>query len=440
MLNRKAAQGIRRRSHILRSGFAVVVLAQWAIPARSAPLYTLTSGGDPAVIELGRSLFNTEWVPAGIAGQSVPAASRTEGVGPLFNSASCAGCHDRGEGGPGPVGDGLVPISLEIQLDGDPVYGHVFNTAATPGVRAEGRVTVRYGEIYGYYYPDGTRWRVRVPHYQFTELSHGPLLGTTVIKPRIAPPLFGVGLLEMIPEQAIDSPTTDEGGAPVGVAAWHVRQGARSLGRFGWQGDALSVRDQTTRAMAGEMGLTSVLQPRDDCTLAETECLGTSTGLSPEVSEERVDALVAFARSSVVPAPTPGDDESRFGYELFKSIGCAACHRPRVPVTVVGVDGQPESAFIEPYTDLRLHNLGNRMSDETVSGQKVTSLWRTPPLWGLAYRLESHAQMTYLHDGRARSAEEAILWHGGEAARSRRNFMNMGPRSRKALLHWVESR
>jgi CxxC motif-containing protein (DUF1111 family) len=379
-----------------------------------------------------------------MAGQSAAPATRREGLGPLFNSASCAGCHDRGEGGRGPVGDGLVPISLEIQLDsiapgsnGDPVYGHVFNTVAIPGVRAEGRVIVRYGEIYGYYYPDGTRWRIRVPHYQFIELSHGPLLGTTVIKPRIAPQLLGVGLLELIPEEAISSPMSGAEGAPVGV---RVRQGARSLGRFGWQGDALSVRDQTTKAMAGEMGLTSVLQPRDDCTPAETECLGASTGLSPEVSEERVDALVAFARSFAVPPPTPDDDESRFGYELFKSLGCAACHRPRVPVTATGADGQPESAFIEPYTDLRLHNLGSRMSDETVSGQRVTSLWRTAPLWGLGYRLQSHAQMTYLHDGRARSAEEAILWHGGEAVRSRRNFMNMGPRSRKALLHWVESR
>ena len=413
---------------------------------QGAPVYAPPPSNEPAVVSLGHSLFNTEWLPAGIAGQSASSGTRREGLGPLFNSASCAGCHDRGEGGPGPVGDGLVPISLEIQLDsiapnsnGDPTYGHVFNTAAIPGVRAEGRVTVRYGEIYGYYYPDGTRWRIRVPHYQFSELSHGPLLGTTVIKPRIAPPLFGVGLLELIPEEAISSPATDAGRAS-GVAAWHMRQGVRSLGRFGWQGDAWSVRDQTTRAMAGEMGLTSVLQPRDDCTAAEPECWGKSTDLSPEVSEELVDAFAAFARSSAVPPPTPEDDEARFGYQLFKSIGCEACHRSQVPVTLLGADGKPESAFIEPYTDLRLHNLGSRMADETIAGQKVTSLWRTPPLWGLGERLKAHAQMTYLHDGRAQSAEEAILWHGGEAARARSSFMNMGPRSRKALLHWVESR
>ena len=111
-----------------------------------------------------------------------------------------------------------------------------------------------------------------------------------------------------------------------------------------------------------------------------------------------------------------------------------------MPVSLIGADGKQVSAFIEPYTDLRLHYLGTMMSDVSVSGREAKSLWRTPPLWGLGYRLRLHTQMTYLHDGRARSAEEAILWHGGEADFSRTTFMNMGPRSRKALLHWVESR
>jgi CxxC motif-containing protein (DUF1111 family) len=320
------------------------------------------------------------------------------------------------------------------------VYGHVFNTSAVPGARAEGKVIVRYGEIYGYYYPDGTRWRIRVPHYQLTELAHGPLSGTTLIKPRVAPPLFGVGLLELIPEAAIGSGASGKGGAPFGVAAWNVRQGVCTLGRFGWQGDMVSIRDQTTRAMAGEMGLTSVLQPRDDCTPVETDCWARPAGLPLEVSEELVDALIIFQRTYEVAPPLPDGGEARLGRELFESIGCAACHRPRMPVTLTNADGKSTSAFVEPYTDLRLHYLGTRMSDVTVSGQEVRSVWRTPPLWGLGYRLKLHAQMTYLHDGRARSAEEAVLWHGGEADFARTTFMNMGPRSRKALLHWVESR
>lgn len=438
------------RHTLPRSLFAAVLFSQWAGQALSqtadAPLFGLTSRSERAAIDLGLILFNTEWLPAAEAGTNASAARR-EGLGPLFNSASCAGCHGGGEGGRGPAGDGLIPNSLEVQLDsvernsnGDPVYGHVFSTSAVPGARAEGKVVVRYGEIYGYYYPDGSRWRIRVPHYQLTELSRGPLLGTTLIKPRVAPPLLGVGLLELIPEAAISSGVTGKGGAPLGAAAWHVRKEARSLGRFGWQADTLSIRDQTTKAMAAEMGLTSVSQPLDDCTPAETDCLAKSAGLPPEVSEDLVDALVAFQRTYAVPPPVPDDDEARLGRGLFDSIGCASCHRPRVPVVQAGTDGVQVSAFIEPYTDLRLHYLGSRMSDETVSGQTVRSLWRTPPLWGVSYRIKLHSQMTYLHDGRARSAEEAILWHGGEADFARTAFMNMGPRSRKALLHWIESR
>ena len=427
------------------------MFSQWAGQALSqttdAPLYELISRGEPAPIELGQSLFNTEWLPAGGAAGGTASAVRREGLGPLFNSASCTGCHGGGEGGRGPAGDGLAPISLEIQLDsidqsghGDPVYGHVFSIAAVPGARAEGSVSVRYDEIYGYYYPDGTRWRIRVPHYHLTDLSRGPLQGTTLIKPRVGPSLFGVGLLELIPEAAISSGASGKGGVPLGVAAWHERQHMRSLGRFGWQGDTLSIRDQTTKAMAGEMGLTTVMQPQDDCTPVETDCSANSAHSPPKVSEELVDALVAFQRSYAVSPPAPDDDETRLGRELFESIGCASCHRPGMPVNLTASDGKPVSGFIAPYSDLRLHYLGTRMSDETVSGQVVRSLWRTPPLWGLGYRIKLRSHMTYLHDGRARSAEEAILWHGGEADLARTNFMNMGPRSRKALLHWVESR
>jgi CxxC motif-containing protein (DUF1111 family) len=80
------------------------------------------------------------------------------------------------------------------------------------------------------------------------------------------------------------------------------------------------------------------------------------------------------------------------------------------------------------------------MDDETVAGAKVRSRWRTAPLWGLGYRMKTEGHPTFLHDGRARSAEEAILWHSGEAAPTRQNFVTLGPRSRQALLHWLETR
>ena len=394
----------------------------------------LLSAPEPAQVALGRSIFNTQWSPASAPSADSPSVDtppatalgsiRREGLGPLFNAASCNSCHNEGAGGRGPTGDGQIPIALEIQLgsssgdvdgqpSGDPVYGRVFSTSAVEGVEAEGVATVHYTEIYGYYYPDGTHWRTRAPHYRLIGLSRGPLAATTVIKPRLAPPLFGVGLLEAVP----------------GLS-----------GRFGWQANMLSIRDQTTKALAGEMGLTSADRPSDDCTPTETDCQRQHHNESPEVSEELVEALVAFQRTLTVPGSPTHTKEDSLGFELFREIGCAVCHRLQMPVELSQADGTRARSTIAPYTDLQTHYLGREMDDESVSGAKIRSRWRTAPLWGLGYRIKMESHPTFLHDGRARSAEEAILWHSGEAASTRQNFVTLGPRSRHALLHWLETR
>ena len=392
------------------------------------------SAPDPAQVTLGRSIFNTQWSPASAPSADPPSVAaptttapgsvRREGLGPLFNATSCNTCHKEGAGGRGPTGDGPIPIALEIQLgssseevdgqaSGDSVYGGVFSTSAVEGVEAEGMATVHYTEIYGYYYPDGTHWRMRVPHYRLIGLSRGPLAATTVIKPRLAPPLFGVGLLEAVP-------------------------GLR--GRFGWQANMLSIRDQTTKALAGEMGLTSPDRPSDDCTPTEADCQRQHHNESPEVSEELIEALVAFQRTLAVPRSPPDPKEDALGFGLFREIGCAVCHRLQIPVELSQADGTKVRTAIAPYTDLQTHDLGREMDDETVAGTKVRSRWRTAPLWGLGYRMKTEGHPTFLHDGRARSAEEAILWHSGEAAPTRQNFVTLGPRSRQALLRWLETR
>ena len=396
----------------------------------------------PAQVALGRSLFNTQWSPARALSANTPAAeapsvdalaaaptttqlgpARREGLGPLYNATSCNTCHNEGAGGRGPAGDGPIPTALEIQLgsssedidgqaSGDPVYGRVFSTSAVEGVEAEGVATVHYTEIYGYYYPDGSHWRMRAPHYRLIRLSRGPLAATTVIKPRMAPPLFGVGLLEAVP------------GLP---------------GRFGWQANMLSIRDQTTKALAGEMGLTSPDRPNDDCTPTETDCQRQHRNESPEVSEELVEALVAFQRTLAVPQSPTDSKQDSLGFGLFREIGCAVCHKLQIPAELTQADGTKVRTTIAPYTDLRTHDLGREMDDETIAGVRVRSRWRTAPLWGLGYRMKTEGHPTFLHDGRARSAEEAILWHSGEAAPTRQNFVTLGPRSRRALLRWLES-
>jgi CxxC motif-containing protein (DUF1111 family) len=189
------------------------------------------------------------------------------------------------------------------------------------------------------------------------------------------------------------------------------------------------------------MGLTSADRPSDDCTPAETDCQRQHHhNEPPEVSEELIEALVAFQRTLAVPEPPTNTKDDALGFGLFREIGCAVCHRLQIPVELRQADGTMARSAIAPYTDLQTHDLGREMDDETVAGSKVRSRWRTAPLWGLGYRIKTEGHPTFLHDGRARSAEEAILWHSGEAAPTRQTFVTLGPRSRRALLHWLETR
>lgn len=386
----------------------------------SPPAVTLEGASAPQ-IDLGKSLFETQWINSGDPGVGVRV-----GLGPLFNAASCNTCHFRGGHGQGPIGDGPTPVALVIQLEsqgrdsvGDPTYGRVFTTSAAAGVKREGRIEVRYNEIRGYYYPFGPQWSMRVPHYSLTNLNYGPLAPNTVIKPRLAPPLFGVDLLEAVPEATI---AAGKHGAP----AWQTWQGRRILGRFGWQGSAISIRDQTLLALVHEMGITSRDRLNDDCTTAQAECRGQRADSAPKISEEFVDALVAYQRTFTVPLAPQQPDKNTLGARLFTDVGCAACHRPRLG----------EAAA---YTDLRLHNLGPDMADENAAGEKVMSQWRTAPLWGLSYRMKNEVNPTFMHDGRARTTEEAVLWHSGEASRARFRFERLGPNARDALLKWIEA-
>jgi CxxC motif-containing protein (DUF1111 family) len=200
---------------------------------------------------------------------------------------------------------------------------------------------------------------------------------------------------------------------------------------MGWQNETVSIRDQTTKAFANEMGVTSNDRRRDDCTVRETDCQ--SPLAEPEVSEEFVADLTAFLETLAVPAAPSKGKEHSSGPETFKELGCAECHRPQLTAHLAGDE------LIRPYTDLRLHDLGQEMADQTAGGMRVATRWRTAPLWGLGYRLQNEKYPTFMHDGRARNLEEAVLWHYGEAGRSRFRFMSLGPNARGALLQWLQT-
>jgi CxxC motif-containing protein (DUF1111 family) len=396
---------------------------------RNQPPYLPLNAALTDQYELGHAVFNTNFLAVGTAG-----AGRRAGLGPIFNAASCDECHNEGAHGRGPIGDGPVPDSMVIELEalpavgavapldvaeppGDRVYGRVLSPLAVEGFTAEGQVILHY-HIIQRTYPDGTLWTIRQPSYELTHLNYGALASDIVIKPRLAPALFGVGLLEAV----------------------SARPGQASPGRFGWQAAALSVRDQTTRALAREMGVTSADRPVDDCTTAEIQCLKQRHPESAEISSELLEALLSFEKWLSVPVnPKPATTAQRAaGLQLFEATGCAACHQPEQPVTLVQSDGQSLKAVIAPYSDLSVHDLGAGLADRDVAGVVHPTRWRTAPLWGIGYRLSRESRPTFLHDGRGRSVEEAVLWHDGEAAAVRERFEHLPSAQRERLLRFVD--
>jgi CxxC motif-containing protein (DUF1111 family) len=407
-----------------------------APPTAPQPYLRLDAGQQQA-FDFGHAVFNTHFVAAG-----TPDAERIDGLGPLFNAPSCDACHNEGARGRGPERDGELPVALVIQLSapggedaGDPVYGHVFNTASIEGFAPEGVVRVRYQPREGRY-ADGTPWQLRVPQYSLASLRYGALADGTVLKPRLAPALYGAGLLERVPLDWLKRRERQQARAGLrGHLAWHVFDGQRAPGRFGWQDDAISIHDQTSRAFAREMGLTNRMRPADDCTEAEADCRAAPSGGTPEVPRE-FHVLIGFQRWLGVPlAPAAGINPQR-GTALFRSAGCADCHVPALPVQLE--DGR--RAVIEAYTDLLLHDLGQDLADHDATGRSVPGAWRTAPLWGLGLAARDGRAYSLLHDGRARSIAEAVLWHGGEAGAARERFARLDAAERKTLEDWLAAR
>jgi CxxC motif-containing protein (DUF1111 family) len=386
---------------------------------RDPPAWRTLDAATHDSYELGVAVFNTPWVVAG-----TPNAVRRDGLGPLFIAASCDGCHNNGARGRGELRGGRLPNSFVMQLGGPATqYGNVLNTQALPGHVAEGSVALQWTLRSGLYTGGGS-WELREPHYRIAALEYGPLPATTILRPRIAPAVFGAGLLEAVPAAALAAIRAAQPRAQRGGLAWQEVDGQRVAGRFGWQADAISIEDQTTRAMAREMGLTSRLRTQDDCTARQLQCRAAAQGGMPEVSEEFLQALVVLQRELAVPSRSrdvvPADRAS--GARLFEITGCSVCHRTALPVQLEGA----APASIDAYTDLLLHDMGDGLADRTLDDKVVRSRWRTAPLWGMAHAL-ALGDIGLLHDGRARSIEEAVLWHGGQARTARRAFGKLPP-------------
>jgi CxxC motif-containing protein (DUF1111 family) len=385
--------------------------------------------------EVGDSFFTQNWVTA-------PASTEArDGLGPLLNAQSCSSCHLRdGRGTP----DGNEPgLLFRISVPGaegpeaDPIYGAQLQDRSILGVPAEGVVRTIYVDVEGIY-PDGTGFTLRRPMHELEDLAYGPISLDVMVSPRLALPIIGMGLLQAIPEDYILglADLDDDDGDGISGRP-NLVTGA--LGRFGWKANVANVEQQVAAAFLGDIGITSDLAPNESCTSAQTACQEAPHGGTPEIESELFDQVVFYSKTLAVPARRDLDDpDVRAGARQFLDLGCASCHQPS---HVTGDDDNPALAgqVIFPYTDLLLHDMGPDLSDVRPDGLAGGSEWRTPPLWGLGLNEAVNGHEFFLHDGRARSVEEAILWHGGEAETSKNGFVNLTAEQREQLLSFLGS-
>ncbi|CAH0535224.1 hypothetical protein VST7929_02877 [Vibrio stylophorae] len=289
------------------------------------------------------------------------------------------------------------------------------------------------------------------------------------LSPRIGLPIFGLGLLEAIPESAIlaqvnSDPRRNHG--ITGRANWVFDQQKYldcqtaqnceseppvSLGRFGWKATTPSVAQQSLGALRGDMGVTNTLFGQES--IADTALYQKLVANNPQFaamqnkgieSTETIDqSLVFYAQTLAVPARKLPQRKAQQldieqGAQLFAAANCSGCHTPSF---TTGKHPIAELSYrtIYPFSDLLLHDMGEGLADGRRAFDASGQEWRTSPLWGIGRTKLVNPAAGFLHDGRARTIEEAILWHGGEAQASRAYFMQLSERDRKKLLAFVHS-
>ncbi|TPL58785.1 c-type cytochrome [Mesorhizobium sp. B2-4-2] len=418
---------------------------------------------EEGTFKLGNALFRKNWV------SSPSSTQASDGLGPLFNERACQNCHLKDGRGRPPQGTGSTSMFLRLAREAsteeekagladhrllnipDPVYGSQLQDLAVPGLRGEGRMRVDYSEE-KVGLGDGAVVSLRKPAYAVDDLAYGPLDPRTTLSPRLTPPMIGLGLIEQIAPADIlaHADPDDRDGDGISGRPNIVRDGmsgALTLGRFGWKAQTASIRQQAADAFAGDIGISTPEEPKHwgDCTAAEKDCLAMPDGvqerLGPAEAPAPVMDLVTFySQNLAVPARRDlGAPDVLAGKKLFYEIGCISCHAPKFVTRRDAPNKAQAFQLIWPYSDFLLHDMGPGLADGQAVGEATGNEWRTPPLWGIGLTETVNGNNFYLHDGRARSLVEAILWHGGEGQKSRDRFAAAGAADREALLKFLES-
>nr|WP_299038406.1 di-heme oxidoredictase family protein [uncultured Psychrobacter sp.] len=427
---------------------------------------------------IGNAFFKQPWVVA-------PASTDSrDGLGALFNVAACQSCHVKDGRGHAPMTSEddadslLIRLAMPATTDEErqqlgnsliekivhPIYGGQLQDRGIQGVPAEAQVTVTWTDK-PVTFADGHIETLRAPTFELTHPGYGDFDDELMVSPRVALPMIGLGLLEQIPDADIKKQADSEDRNNDGIRGtfnWVMdpQTGKTALGRFGWKAGQTKLLTQNQSAFNEDMGLTSRIRPNESCTPLQTACLNATTGAddqgdgkSPvEVSDEVARFVEFYTRNLAVPHRRDADSELVLaGKKRFYEIGCQSCHTPRYELPKTDDDHlEQHGQVIYPYTDLLLHDMGDDLADRTIAGAlppkdaQVEFLansyqWRTPALWGIGLAQTVDPQATFLHDGRARTLMEAVLWHGGEAQSQQQTVLKLDKQGRAELNAFLKS-
>lgn len=379
---------------------------------------------------LGRGPFAFVWTPPQL--------------GPLFNHNSCVACHGGNGRGESQIGHDVFGSQALIRVSQDtgepavpggqvpvPGFGLQLQDHATFDL-PEVRIDLSWVEV-GEVFEDGEIIGMREPRIAVTRPNGDPMPDGIHMSYRQAPPLIGLGLLEAIPDDELEALADPDDADNDGISgrvnhAWDEESQSTRIGRFGHKASVPRLVEQVAGAFVNDMGLTNRIFPDPD----------PNAPLQDVNDKQLVDSAFHIA-TLAVPAAAERDGEAAHGRVLFDDFGCAGCHTPTL---VTGGDHevfQLRHQRIHPYTDLLLHDVGDRLTDTRPDFQATGLEWRTPPLWGIGLAQQIAPNTTFLHDGRARTLAEAIMWHGGEAESAKQAFRRASKADRDALVAFLST-
>ena len=411
----------------------------------------------------GLSFFRDPWLMA------PSTTGNRDGLGPLFNTRACIDCHTAGSRAQLDKPGEILPLSLVVRLgsteagrtDVDPIYGGQIQPRSISyrlldtQQENNGEAWLDFDYTVGQgVFDDGEPYELLKPHYKLSKLAYGELAPHIGLSVRLAPNVYGMGLLnainvkDLLVQEDINDKDND------GISAKYNRvpnvlnthdTAMLKVGRFGFKAKQPNLHQQVAAAFRDDIGITNSSFPVDTCTEAQVACVKASESgghniNNLEIDDVRLSMTVTLNELMGVPAARGlYKKKAQQGRSLFYQLSCQKCHTPSYITTEHHTYSALSKQTIWPYTDLALHDMGDGLADGVFEFDATGNEWRTPPLWGIGLQKKMTGQQRFLHDGRARTLSEAILWHGGEALKAKQAFKALNKQQRAALVTFIRA-